>query len=79
MKVRLAWVSGPVMKMTCCDSITGTFMVVYYKMASMISNETLHLLLQNKFDRIENLVQMNHAATLAIPSIIAAIWGISFK
>jgi len=39
----------------------------------MASEETLRLLLQNKFDRIENLVQMNHAATLAVPSILATI------
>lgn len=42
----------------------------------MVSEETLHVLLQNKFDRVENLVQMNHAATLAVPSVLAAIWGV---
>jgi hypothetical protein len=42
----------------------------------MAEPDTLRLLLQNKFDRIENLVQMNHAATLAIPSVLATIWGI---
>lgn len=42
----------------------------------MTYNDTLRIILQNKFDRVENLVQMNHAATLAIPSILAAIWGI---
>ena len=42
----------------------------------MTEAETLRLLLQNKFDRIENLVQMNHAATLAVPSVLATIWGI---
>lgn len=42
----------------------------------MAEQDTLRLLLQNKFDRIENLVQMNHAATLAIPTILATIWGI---
>lgn len=41
--------------------------------------ETLRVLLQNKFDRIENLIQMNHAATLAVPSILAAIWGVSLN
>ncbi len=45
----------------------------------MASEETLRLLLQNKFDRIENLVKMNHAATLAVPSVLAAIWGISWE
>jgi len=48
-------------------------------MASMAEPETLRLLLQNKFDRIENLVQMNHAATLAVPSVLAATWGISLQ
>jgi hypothetical protein len=43
----------------------------------MAYEETLRLLLQNKFDRIENLVKMNHAATLAVPTVLAAIWGIS--
>jgi hypothetical protein len=38
-----------------------------YIIASMTEAETLRLLLQNKFDRIENLVQMNHAATLGRP------------
>ena len=47
-----------------------------YIIASMTEAETLRLLLQNKFDRIENLVQMNHAATLTVPSVIATIWGI---
>jgi hypothetical protein len=42
----------------------------------MAEPQTLRLLLQNKFDRIENLVQINHAATLAVPSVLAAIWGI---
>jgi hypothetical protein len=42
----------------------------------MASEATLHILLQNKFDRVENLVQMNHAATLAVPSILATIWCI---
>lgn len=42
----------------------------------MAYEDTLRLLLQNKFDRIENLVQMNHAATLAVPSVLATIWGI---
>jgi hypothetical protein len=42
----------------------------------MAEPETLRLLLQNKFDRIENLVQMNHAATLAVPSVLATIWSI---
>jgi hypothetical protein len=45
-------------------------------LASMTEAETLRLLLQNKFDRIENLVQMNHTATLAVPSVLATIWGI---
>ena len=45
----------------------------------MAYEDTLRLLLQNKFDRVENLVQMNHAATLAVPSVLAAIWGISLK
>jgi hypothetical protein len=45
-------------------------------LASMTEAETLRLLLQNKFDRVENLVQMNHAATLAVPSVLATIWGI---
>ena len=45
-------------------------------MASMAYEDTLRLLLQNKFERIENLVQMNHAATLAVPSVLATIWGI---
>ena len=44
-------------------------------MASMTEGEKLKLLLQNKCDRIENLVQMNHAGTLAIPSVLATIWG----
>jgi hypothetical protein len=44
-------------------------------MASM-AQETLHLILQNKFDRIENLVQINNQTTLAIPTILIAIWGV---
>lgn len=55
------------------------FKSLHYILASMTEAEPLRLLLQNKFDRIENLVQMNHAATLAVPSVLAAIWGISLK
>jgi hypothetical protein len=54
-----------------------TFKSLHYILASMsCEQETLRVILQNKFDRIENLVQMNHAATLAVPSLLAAIWGI---
>jgi hypothetical protein len=57
-----------------------TFKSLHYILASMsCEQETLRVILQNKFDRIENLVQMNHAATLAVPSVLAAIWGISIK
>lgn len=38
--------------------------------------DTHRILLQNKFDRVENLVQVNNQATLAIPAILGAIWGI---
>jgi len=38
--------------------------------------ETLRVLLQNQFDRLENLVQINHQSTIAVPSVLAAIWGI---
>ena len=48
-------------------------------MQGMPYEDTIRLLLQNKFERIENLVQMNHAATLAIPSVLVTIWGISLK
>jgi hypothetical protein len=50
-------------------------------MTSMPNEENLNirLLLQNKFDRIENLVKMNHAATLAVPSVLAAIWAIDIR
>jgi len=57
-----------------------TFKSLHYILASMsCEQETLRVILQNKFDRIENLVQINHAATLAVPSVLAAIWGISIK
>jgi hypothetical protein len=45
----------------------------------MPTEDTLRLLLQNKFDRIEKLVNMNHTATLAIPSVLAAIWAIDIR
>jgi hypothetical protein len=42
----------------------------------MAYEDTLRLILQNAYDRKENLVQINTQATLAIPTIIVAIWGI---
>jgi hypothetical protein len=38
--------------------------------------DTLRLLLQNKFDRIENLVKINHQSTVAVPAVLATIWGV---
>jgi hypothetical protein len=42
----------------------------------MTYEDTLRLILQNAYNRKENLVQINNQATLAIPTILAAIWGI---
>lgn len=39
--------------------------------------ETARLLLKNKYDRIENMVKSNDQATLAIPTALGAIWGLS--
>jgi len=45
-------------------------------MASMTDEDTFRLILQHTYERKENLVQINTRATLAIPTILVAIWGI---
>jgi hypothetical protein len=42
----------------------------------MVYEDTHRLILQNKFDRIEHLVQINHQSTLAVPAVLAMIWGV---
>jgi hypothetical protein len=58
-----------------------TFKNLHYILASMesepiASEETLRLLLQKTIERNDSLVKMNHEATLAIPTILGAVWGI---
>jgi hypothetical protein len=45
----------------------------------MASAETLRLLLQKTLERNDGLVKINHQSTLAIPTILVAIWGITIK
>jgi hypothetical protein len=52
------------------------FKMTEYTLASMAEPETLRLLLQKTLDRNDGLVKMNHEATLAIPTILAAVWGV---
>jgi hypothetical protein len=46
-------------------------------MASMAEPETLRLLLQKMMERNDGLVKINHESTIAIPTILSAIWGIT--
>jgi hypothetical protein len=46
-------------------------------MASMAEPETLRLLLQKTMERNDGLVKINHESTIAIPTILSAIWGIT--
>ncbi len=45
----------------------------------MAEPETLRLLLEKTIERNDGLVKINHEVTIAIPTILAAVWGISLK